>query len=162
MPIHHSNLNTFALDVTVKNQNKKNNLGFTLIELMIVIAIVGILASVAIPEYVKYTKRAKYSELILSTGKFKTTAEVAYNMGITLSEINSGESGVPPAITASTTHSEVLDSLTVTEGVIKATASSNYDSSVYQLEPTETAQGLTWSLNQSASTCLSLGYCSPP
>ena len=45
--------------------NKKQQ-GFTLIELMIVVAIIGILAAVALPAYQDYTNRAKVSELILA------------------------------------------------------------------------------------------------
>src|SRR5207302_81198 len=47
--------------------------GFTLIELMIVVAIIGILAAVALPAYQDYTVRAKVSELILAASGFKTT-----------------------------------------------------------------------------------------
>jgi type IV pilus assembly protein PilA len=47
--------------------------GFTLIELMIVVAIIGILAAVALPAYQDYTVRAKVSELILQASGFKTT-----------------------------------------------------------------------------------------
>ena len=46
--------------------------GFTLIELMIVVAIIGILAAVALPAYQDYTVRAKVSELLLTASKFRT------------------------------------------------------------------------------------------
>ena len=47
--------------------------GFTLIELMIVVAIIGILAAVALPAYQDYTKRAKVSEVVLAASSCRTT-----------------------------------------------------------------------------------------
>lgn len=55
--------------------------GFTLIELMIVVAIIGILAAVALPAYQDYTKRAKVSELILAASACRTTVTEVYQSG---------------------------------------------------------------------------------
>ena len=56
--------------------------GFTLIELMIVVAIIGILAAVALPAYQDYTKRAKVSELILAASACRTTITEVYQAGV--------------------------------------------------------------------------------
>ena len=50
--------------------------GFTLIELMIVVAIIGILAAVAIPAYSDYTKKAKATEIVQGTSALKTAVEI--------------------------------------------------------------------------------------
>ncbi|MFM4939303.1 pilin [Aeromonas enteropelogenes] len=56
----------------------KKQSGFTLIELMIVVAIVAILAAVALPAYQNYTKKAKMTEVASASGAYKTAIEICY------------------------------------------------------------------------------------
>lgn len=89
--------------------------GFTLIELMVSVAIVGILASIAVPAYQDYTRRAKFSEIVLATAPFKhAIAECIQDIG-TKTGCNGGTHGIPADITAAEGRIEML---TVTDGNI--------------------------------------------
>jgi len=69
---------------------KKYQQGFTLIELMIVVAIIAILAAIALPAYTDYTKRTKVSEAILAASSCRTTITevVQSTVGSTLPDAN--------------------------------------------------------------------------
>ncbi len=78
--------------------------GFTLIELMIVVAIIGILAAVAIPAYSDYTKKAKLTELVQSTSALKTDVEVCIQENDNdASNCDGGSGGLPTNMYAGTT-----------------------------------------------------------
>lgn len=89
--------------------------GFTLIELMIVVAIIGILAAVAIPAYQDYTKRAKMSEVIGFAASAKTAVAEAFQSTGTL-PANNQAAGLDT--TAANIKSTYVESVTVTDGAI--------------------------------------------
>jgi len=102
---------------------KKAQQGFTLIELMIVVAIIGILAAVALPAYQDYTARARVSEVILAASSCRTTITEASQSGLDVVKADSfgcGEGG-----TTTSPISQYVESISTTAaGVITVTARS--------------------------------------
>ncbi|MDA9091259.1 prepilin-type N-terminal cleavage/methylation domain-containing protein [Porticoccaceae bacterium] len=131
---------------------KKRQSGFTLIELMIVVAIIGILASVALPAYQTYTKKAKFTEVILATSAAKSAMEIAFQTGVTdTDDLDSGANGIL-AVTAS----GYVTSVGITDGVITATGTADVDSVTYTLTASVSNNTLQWA---TGGTCVAAGLC---
>lgn len=116
----------------------QNQKGFTLIELMIVIAIIGILAAVALPAYQDYTARAKASELIIAASSARTcvTESVASKGG--LSGVDSCSGTFVPTTYAKTL---VVDA----KGIIKVTGKiADKDTEVVMTPAIETGNITGW------------------
>jgi type IV pilus assembly protein PilA len=130
-----------------------NQKGFTLIELMITIAIVGILAAIAIPSYIGYTNRARFSEVVTAGGSLKSAvAACAQSNAGTLTTCDGGASGIPTPVAAGN-----VASLAVADGVITATGTAAVGGYTYILTPTYTNGAVTWAVT---GTCLAAGVCS--
>ena len=67
--------------------------GFTLIELMIVVAIIGILAAVAIPQYQNYIAKSQASRVMAEAGSLRTSAEVCLLEGVAVGDCDFGAAG---------------------------------------------------------------------
>lgn len=152
--------------MTFAYSRERTQQGFTLIELMIVVAIIGILAAIAIPSYQTYTARSKFSEVMQMTAPFKLAVEVCSHSTGNVSGCGTpGTNGIPPnfaAVNGTTGYTASVN--TAANGVITATSQQiptvNGVTAPYTYILTPTYQAATGQVTWATSgTCSSAGIC---
>lgn len=131
--------------------------GFTLIELMIVIAIVAILATIAIPSYQNYTKKAAVTELIQASAPYKSAVELCMFQSDDITTCNAGENGVP----ANINNQGRIQAITVKAGVISVIGQGSLKGVEYKLTPPSTTQN-QWVVTCSDSSVFPSAFCQSP
>ena len=141
---------------------RKVQQGFTLIELMIVVAIIGILAAIAVPQYQTYTKKSKFTEVTQATSPYKLAVEACYQDTGALASCGSGGQGIPSD--AGSNGKYIASVVMGASGKITATASSsnglNGETIVFTPSvPTGTSGNLLDWDKTTGSTCVTAGIC---
>ena len=135
---------------------KRMQKGFTLIELMIVVAIIGILAAIAIPQYQDYITRAKWQDNIAQVHSFKTAiGECFQNKAGVTTECDTNALVTSATGAVFPTGAKELASVTYTGAALLLTGTTAVKSCTVTISPTMAAGGtsIIWTLTTGGASC---------
>ncbi|GAB3214707.1 pilin [Pseudaeromonas pectinilytica] len=139
----------------------KKQTGFTLIELMIVVAIVAILAAIALPAYQDYTAKAKATATLRMADSAKTAVAVCFQTTSTLTGCTEGSNNVPTIGTEKGTAGSKAGLLSITDGKIQIATQLGSVWGTVLLSPVSGATNLTWAITADKACSKYIDKCTP-
>jgi type IV pilus assembly protein PilA len=138
----------------MENHMKKVQQGFTLIELMIVVAIIGILAAIAIPQYQDYITRAKWQDNVAQVAAFKTAiAECIQNNAGVLANCDDTAKVVAATGAVFPTPAKELSAAAYTATGMLLTGTAAVKSCTVNIVPVPSATSVTWTFTTGGAGC---------
>ena len=141
---------------------KVRQAGFTLVEVLVTIGIVGVLAAIAYPSYEHYVRKSRYSELVSVAAPYKSAIATCYNVTKSLNSCFANNNGVPNNV-LNNSNGLMRYVITIPNGVIFVFPNDRFGFTLlgdyYALIPTVTNGVLTWNYSGPGVT---KGYVSNP
>ncbi|MDO6764537.1 prepilin-type N-terminal cleavage/methylation domain-containing protein [Agarivorans sp. 1_MG-2023] len=147
-------------NLQTKVANKQS--GFTLIELMIVVAIIAILAAVALPAYQTYTSKSRFSETVLAVGPSKTSLEICVQTNAISAPSSTNDECYTKAtnLAATSATGDFVEKVEITvasnEYVITATSAGLPENKTYILSGAVSGGAVTW---DKTGSCIAADLC---